>query len=85
MGTRVCGECFEFGCVCPRPAKDARATKWMPLRDLRAGAVFRAKTGWSGVRTAELQAADTFTCIDLADGMRSAVSGDELVSELPLL
>lgn len=59
------------------------APEWAPLSSLRPGAVFEAKTGWRGVRTAdESPAGDIVWCADLGDGKRVQAGGGDLVKEI---
>jgi hypothetical protein len=57
--------------------------EWVPLSSLRPGAVFEAKTGWRGVRTADdAPARDIVWCADLGDGKRVQAGGSDLVKEI---
>ena len=57
--------------------------EWVPLSSLRPGAVFEAKTGWRGVRTAdEAPARDIVWCADLGDGKKVQAGGSDLVKEI---
>jgi site-specific DNA-methyltransferase (adenine-specific)/modification methylase len=57
--------------------------EWVPLSSLRPGAVFEAKTGWRGVKTAdEAPARDIVWCADLGDGKKVQAGGSDLVKEI---
>lgn len=57
--------------------------EWVPLSSLRPGAVFEAKSGWRGVRTAdEAPAQGIVWCADLGDGKRVQAGGSDLVKEI---